>query len=1709
MANPSPESRELELLRKVELRIGLADTDEKLSKQLMTYLSPVLLKLASEHMSVRNKVISICQHISTRIQPKSIQLPVAALLKQFKENAATPLIRHFDLIYIREGITRLSRSERLELFPTVIQDISKNASAPTANSTQLFYLLVWLICQLPLPARGTNEDLELRTKLAISSEDAEFLAFWFGKLVLLNIVPRASMSPETLTACPGLSVKEYQFLTTHGQNEVFGPTPLFDLNIIESRVKIARFLASGVFKDEERFLPAVFASADRNSNISDVGDDILKRSISSIDLEDPKLVDQLYGVYLGNRTTEGPRPARPALRVKLLSLLSKSVASTKFSDKIAIIVEEGLASPTNAMGEPSSDTSSRLETTKLRSATLAFAKFVVQRGAGRDIRKLAEGFVSRFQSFVLDQGWPSVNADEDWTLRRYAYEVIGESAKASKSTNLKTLSWLFQSLREDTSGVETAVGIEEAISNVMANFSGSLDDTVRSSLAQLLLDNMQPNGQKRSSRYVAVRFANRCLPYHDVDARLIDILAIGAESTEPQEVADEGGKGLDPSVHQMMHAFEPTTASTNGKRDDTDFPDFAEFTQNAFQRLYDFTGENIQQGAALTKRFQQERPKSFSAFLQYSQILLYNGALSSSNILKSTASNWTAKLESTVSNDGNARKAIREYTEKLTNQGKGNVFALQILLQGSMELLLSPAPTQSRSNDNQVIFSELCTFIPNSLLSAIAPAFRTLEVPIISNNYTTRLAASQAYGVLISSCASNPQFSKQPDIHASLAFLLQILRGWKSAVGAEENKVHGAIVALGYATSRLIYKTKDATSLGTLVDYLSQLFLIFEQAKSTTIQDGILTAFGQMWFYYVVSPESLEEYMPVESLINKVFETAKKGNEKAIVALGRLSMILQEPSDGQTDSNLNDVAEKFYSLHEIKQIETHFTVGEALSCLACGWESTVLASEHNVDGPFPVGPDRKRMLAIIFDKVLRDCKTTKPSLRKASVIWLLCLIQFCGHRQEVQDRLRQSQAAFAHCLSDRDELVQEAASRGLSIVYEKGDRALKDDLVSDLVRSFTGDRAQLAGNVTEDTQLFEEGDLPTGDGSVTTYKDILSLASEVGDSSMVYRFMALASNNAIWSSRAAFGRFGLSSVFSDSSVEGYLAENPKLYPKLFRYRFDPNTNVRRSMNDIWNALVKDSAATTNKHFDAIMEDLLISILGKEWRAREASCAAIADLIQSQKFELYEDYLSRIWAQCFKVLDDIKGSVRKAAASLARVLTGVLTRSLEAGTGKNAEAMLKDVLPFLLSHSGIESRAQDVQMFSLETLLKIIKKSSAKTLRPFIPELVEKLIALFSSLQSGVANYLRMKASEHNITEQDVDDHILSGVRSSPLMEAVERCLDLLDDDTMKELVPRLENAMKTAIDLPSKVACARILSSFSTRHNLIFRPYADRFLKSLERRVTDRNDTVSKAYAESAGYVSRLASDDQILKMFEFSKKIYFEAEEDRNRITSGDIVHAISKHATDRFNSFASEFFPFVYVAKQDSHEHVKELFESTWNENVGGSRAVMLYLGEIVSLAQNHLDSPKWALKHAAARAVSEATTALAAPTDGINKVQAATLWPALVKAMAGKTWEGKETVLKAFVRFVEKAPEYWKSDDKVSKDITVIIVREAKRQNVDYRQYALRALGQVAKARMDIDMSTQVFDIVGKVMEELADVDADAMQIDGGEAAKSERL
>lgn len=89
-SSETPEARELNLVGKVELRIALAESDTKLESTLKTYLPPLLLKLASDYISVRNKVSGFSpENIETLFErlPISFQFAISRAIDQGMESS--------------------------------------------------------------------------------------------------------------------------------------------------------------------------------------------------------------------------------------------------------------------------------------------------------------------------------------------------------------------------------------------------------------------------------------------------------------------------------------------------------------------------------------------------------------------------------------------------------------------------------------------------------------------------------------------------------------------------------------------------------------------------------------------------------------------------------------------------------------------------------------------------------------------------------------------------------------------------------------------------------------------------------------------------------------------------------------------------------------------------------------------------------------------------------------------------------------------------------------------------------------------------------------------------------------------------------------------------------------------------------------------------------------------------------------------------------------------------------------------------------------------------------------------------------------------------------------------------------------------------------------------------------------------------------------
>ena len=1083
--------------------------------------------------------------------------------------------------------------------------------------------------------------MNLRTKLGFSenTKDAEHVCTWLGKLFLFTV------NQADAKRCPGLSTEEYSFLQLYGKQDTWNPTVEGGLNLIETKILAAKFLASGAFLDSERFFPALFASADVNSRLSDVGDDVLKRAISAVSLEDVGLVRQLYDIYLGTRGIDGSLPARVPLRLKILSLLCRSKQCSSFVPQSLQIVQEGLTPKESTHQDGISGAQKQgLEMSRLRAQIFGFTNWLARISSPADIGAFAPVLVSQLREYIQGQGWPGFQSEDsrptagDLSSRSYAYESIGLLAAACPEKllfdpDLDLLRWLFSSLSIDSSGKDVSFSIEQALGSILGAFGDYLNADLEESLTSLFVlyvsrqaGDSDESGFKivRSTWFMAVRFANRCLPYDNTTARWIDVLAIGGNANERNEVIEEGRKGLDPHWCRTLHPPRIKKFSTSGEA--------SEDRRYGFPKFNDL----IEQFFGLKPRWEMDRMRgtrhqlgrAHDTAVLFCRNVLLNEVLRSSGAIPAIDAQWERNIDALITNDEDARIKVKKHLKDMAKDDFRSQASLQLLLDAALGTVADPTSEDVNKCNDSIL--ELCALSPDSSIAGLTTKISSLQSSILSNRRPLRETASRVFGLL----ASHPE-CRQDEVQKMLKVFDQKIDTWRQAVGSEVFQVHGAVLATAFLLARIPCRVRnDLVHKDLILVFVTSVLDILEGSRDKLLLDGAIEAVAELSLFTSLSPLIIPAPHTAPSMVQKLNEKGKAGNEKAIVALGHIAMQCEE--DEAEDSLLNQIIQTLYEFHEIREAPAQFAVGASLACAAIGWRSKSLIAALDFEGLPPQTPKRTHTLLSILEKILADCKTTKPALRQAVVIWLLCLVQYCGHLQEVRDRLREIQVAFKGFLADRDSLNQESASRGLTLVYQKGDRALKDALIRDLVGSFTGTSAGLAGNVSDETDLFEPGALPTGEGSVTTYKDIMSLASEVGDPSLVYRFMSLASNNAIWSSRAAFGRFGLSNILSDSSVDGYLADNPKLYPALYRYRFDPNTNVRNSMNDIWAALVKDPSAVVDRHFDSILNDLLKNILGKEWRARQASCAAIADLVQGRPLEKYEKQLGQIWTLTFKV-----------------------------------------------------------------------------------------------------------------------------------------------------------------------------------------------------------------------------------------------------------------------------------------------------------------------------------------------------------------------------------------------------------------------------------------------------------------------------------------
>ncbi|KAG5438625.1 hypothetical protein PCANB_002731 [Pneumocystis canis] len=1664
--------KELKLLDGVEFHLALAETDIKLENVLKIYLCPTLLKLASPHEIVRKKVIQICNHIRIRIKSnENIKLPIDTLLEQFRSKNVENSIKRFTLLFLDMAFFRLNDENKKKMLSKFIPEL---LTYSIEYKKTIVYLILYILGLYGDFHKELTDEFENDESLkeifnsGIFLKDFAFLAQIFKDLSLFSLSYFHSLSRKLSEAgiseplplncfnhinssadianislqlsvlkktCPGLSFDSLTFLTPKGKDT-------FNIDLL-NRIKIGviRFLSTSYFSLDQKFVTLTIFKFDIDHNISSVADICLKK-LSVIDLEDEKVIENIYDLLLGeSETLETMQrsPVSPQIYVHLMSFLSKSHLAVKNIENIPKLLNYGLQSTVQ----------------KLVETTITFIHWIARTLNDDTLKPIFQFILRSIMTYIQ-------NSDcKNEVLRQHLFTSIGLIAKRGMDQmEISVLKFLFDSLENETKSVR--LSIEQSLSLIMPcfqNIQGNLRDQLDSLLFQIITSN------HINTHFSALRYCLTVFPFHESKARMLCLLCLREDCK--LEVIEEAKKGLNPYwflVTSQMKGLKHASNITFSKNDNNFFffPVFEDFIEVLENQKVNHEGDNF-----FIRYLGSHACNIINHMVKFTRQTLIMNLLQSDKHIQNLiplSKAWEEQLDIAMNNNDKFRTA---YKKSFDIAWSSNSKFKKYLTNYFQYLVKKFFETPSEFAHNVLELLSLGHVDLTIMLIDRIDLFQTL---VLSSKEDIEYDIYHIFGII----GSHPNVSNGK----VMELLILFIDNQTFQTNQQFISRHASILSLGYLLSRLNCRGRLAAfDLGLLYKcYDFVVEKIFSNNRFEKI--AAFVALGELSIFNVLLDLKALEGHKFTSLVMTILDLHRESKsdiklqEIIIITLGKMAAVMDPKQDG-----INFILNYIFENHYSEQAYSYFTDGEVLSCIASGWKSKYLYKF--VDMSISGIPEifRSEHMDFILKKILEEYITsTKLSLKKASVIWLLSLIQYCDESLSIQSNILNIQSAFISLLSDKDMnilgFVQESVSKGLKLLYEKCREEAKSSLVQNLISCLITDKKNHR-TISSDTVLFNHEILNTNSASISTYGDVCKLATEVGNPELIYQFLNIASNSAIWQSRKGVA-FTINEIISSNPKINIIENDPelvkKLIPCLFLYKFHPISTIKKTMENIFKTLVPEKISQF--HAD-IINRLLKGISDQSWYIREASCNALADLLQTQAVENIQSYLEDIIIMGFRAIDDIKENVRIAALNLCRFIASFIIKNINFKDNEKNTILEKSIPIFLKK---VISDVPEAKTYALNTLIKIcnIGKSS---LKPFIPELVDNFLNFLTELEPQIMNYLELNVDKYDITQEQLNDIRIFSLRTSPILNAIEDCMDQLDQDITPKIITVILNNMLRAVGLPTKLACSRLIVNIILRKADYISPYANDIFKTFQASLFDRNHTARISFSASLGYIARIVSTKDLILLNSNLKKKYFEEEDENNLITIASVYKYISTHANEKFALLFSVFLPIVFLGKHDQFESVRSQFNETWSENTGNSSSITLYLDEIFDIIISGLENNRWRLKKISAVALIEVIK-----VSEVNKYLDK-LVPLLMNILQGKLWEGKETVLDAFITLSCYNKNYVLNKEGLVKEIFDILIRETKRNDNNYRCCVLHNFNRFIEFYSNFESFENIYSVIEK--------------------------
>ncbi|KAG7212048.1 hypothetical protein KM043_012404 [Ampulex compressa] len=1627
---------ELILLERVFFRLGSAETDEQLQASVCKFLPPVLLKLSSSQEGVRKKVMELLVHINRRLKSRpQVQLPVEALLLQYQDPAASSFVINFTIIYIKLGYPRMEIEKQAELVPSVLNAIE---GKPLSHQDSLLLIIMPVLGHINIPTDPEKRAsfLGLQDKPYVTKQ---FLNFMLDVLLLPygsvrqteNQQPGQAIDWSQFSVPPGLS--DYAFKRVIGDNS---PTAE-ELEVV--KMGIVTFLFGGCFPDSDILIHLIVAVADTRFSVAFLADVILKKKVSTLDWSSAQLVAPLYTLFLGTDALATQTEVKPEMK----RLPASTRIRLKLLHYLCRVTNGGFIIPP-CIQVVFDSLYGKNTSAKLKSLALQFTSIIVQQCSLAPLTRVAG---------VILSGMIKLISEECDTHKPMAYTIIGQLGQRIPSLvnkDFRLLRDLFQTLVSTDGDLESTV--RDALMSITSAFVFNKDNDVNISGMHTLLSS-HIKSTKTSVRFVAMHYAATVFPPDDAPSRYILLLACGDSK---QEISSGAWKALYGTINNP----------DNEKRESQQIilPDFSKLVTYIHNKMQ--TKMNTFAPEKITVDADTFFTRTVSEIITYLRVCLAKSAdIPISNEPLQHPCEHTPLIGRYLEFLYKNQPEVLEHYIKII-LFHGHASADQVSLQAFLEVIGSIPQYTAKKYENEL------PWLYNLLTST------KLDI---------RQLAAKIYAIIIAHFTMN-------DFESQVSNIMDVVN--KKSIEAQ----HGALLTLTYMIERKLLLSRSETS-NDLLNWptyiaVTNTICTFLYDSTTMLMDAAIKGIGILGKTYALPlPNDGEAKSNKKAIVEQLFSILNnarlntKIKENAALSLGQLCV-------GENFPHTTEIVNKIIAtVKETKDIEIHLIMGEALVCCVQGQAApegrdswAVLPSEHKV----PYSSKSTELLVYVLDELLKIFKDPHPNSRQAICVWLLTLLKHNIDRDCVKEKLSIIHNAFIDFLSDDSDIVQDIAAKGLGLVHVNSKKEDQDQLVSSILNQFTQGRRTVQ-QVTPDTKLFEEGQLgksPTG-GNLSTYKEICSLATELQKPELVYYFMHLANHNAVWTSKkgAAFGFAAIANVASEE-LNKYL---PGIIPRLYRYQFDPTPKIQRSMTSIWRSIVPSTSKAIEQYHKEILADILENINNHEWRVRISCCNALVDLLRASVHINLAECAAELWKKLFRVMDDIHEGTRLAANNTAKQLRSTCVRYCDVSHGKEGEEVLAAILPVLLD-IGVIHTVDTIRSVSLQTVSQLVSTAGI-LLKPSLVTLIPALLTTIGESENPKLSYLSNVCGGSS-EAQDAIDHLRAGVaKGHYATETITKCIQYIDADILKSLMPKVVELLKCSVGLGTKVACSHFLILLSTHFKQELQPYAGKVLSALMNGLSDRNTVIRKSYAAAIGHMVGSAKDTSLEKLFNTLNTWYMEREDDAARLAIGHALQSINTYNQEVITKYSSIVIPLTFFAmhaeKTEANKNTIELWAELWNDVAPGTEtAIRQNLERITEILRGALEMSSWTAKMQAANSVHTVASTLGSSMDaGVRN----TLLTVLIDGLRGRTWNGKERLLNALATLTCNSKESVSEDKKLSEVIVQTLYRESKKEAVEYRRHALQAFAMVVH-ELDIDKFSDVYDIAQDVLTKLSNKNND---------------